>query len=291
MTNKTIAVLLTCHNRCKKTLSCLESFNNVVLPEEYSCVVYLVDDGSTDGTSAAVKLNFPQVNIIQGSGELFWSKGMHLAWETAAKQQAADFYLWLNDDTLLSKHAIVELLGCYFSTYEKDKHSNIIVGACSMSPNDSTFSYGGKSEKGPVIPNGKIQDCKFINGNVVLIPKDIFQMIGNISLDYTHLFGDYDYGLRAQRAGFKCYTTREYIAACPTNMISAWCDPKKKLKIRWQLFHSPKGLNISEYIMYLKRNQISGWFTLTVKAYLKLLFPFFYNKIAAYASSNMSFYL
>ena len=35
---------------------------------------------------------------------------MHLAWETAAKLNDYDFYLWLNDDVTLHKGAISELL-------------------------------------------------------------------------------------------------------------------------------------------------------------------------------------
>ena len=64
-----IAALLTCFNRKDKTITCLNSVLNIIP----TCHVYLVDDASTDGTSEAIKQNFPQVNIIQGNGNLFWS--------------------------------------------------------------------------------------------------------------------------------------------------------------------------------------------------------------------------
>ena len=63
--------------------------------------VYLVDDGSTDGTSEAVKKNFPQVNIIKGDGTLFWNGGMRVAFSKAMESEH-DYYLWLNDDTILN---------------------------------------------------------------------------------------------------------------------------------------------------------------------------------------------
>ncbi len=96
----TIAVLLTCHNRRDKTIQCVTAlYEQAGLEESYSIDVFLVDDASNDGTGEAVKNEFPQVYIIQGNGNLYWNRGMHLAWETAADAQDFDCYLWLNDDT------------------------------------------------------------------------------------------------------------------------------------------------------------------------------------------------
>jgi len=55
----TIAVLITCHNRVRKTLRCL---NALFEAEKGNCTinVYLVDDGSTDGTALSIKENYPQ---------------------------------------------------------------------------------------------------------------------------------------------------------------------------------------------------------------------------------------
>ena len=61
MNSMSIAALITCHNRCEKTKRCLTSLLSV-LPH---IDVYLVDDGSTDGTSEMVKTLFPRVNVIQ----------------------------------------------------------------------------------------------------------------------------------------------------------------------------------------------------------------------------------
>ena len=51
-----IATLLTCHNRKEKTLKCLNSITAQHIPKQVGKIdVFLVDDGSTDGTSEAVK--------------------------------------------------------------------------------------------------------------------------------------------------------------------------------------------------------------------------------------------
>ena len=75
-----IAVLMACHNRVVTTLCCLERlFNNNLADID----VWLVDDGSSDGTETRVRERFPSVNVIKGTGNLYWARGMRLAWEKA----------------------------------------------------------------------------------------------------------------------------------------------------------------------------------------------------------------
>lgn len=92
-----IAAILTCYNRKEKTFQCLASLFEIIP----TCKVYLVDDNSTDGTSTLIHQKFPQVYLIQGNGNLFWSRGMYTAWKEAIKENY-DYYLWLNDDILNS---------------------------------------------------------------------------------------------------------------------------------------------------------------------------------------------
>jgi glycosyltransferase involved in cell wall biosynthesis len=81
-------------------------------PESCSLHVILVDDGSTDGTSAAVLAEFSNVEILHGDGSLFWNRGMHWAFDHALKT-GYDAYLWLNDDTILFKDALINLANTY----------------------------------------------------------------------------------------------------------------------------------------------------------------------------------
>jgi GT2 family glycosyltransferase len=277
---QTIAVLLTCHNRREKTIAGLKTLFGTLLPENFEIEVFLVDDGSTDGTTTTVKKHFHQVNIIKGDGNLFWNQGMRLAWKSAVKQKLYDFYFWLNDDTLLDKDAISNVLECYNEVMSISGEPAIIVGSCRESSEINSFSYGGRDEFGPVLPNGELQTCKYINGNVVIVPHAIYKSVGIFSDDYTHLFGDHDYGLRTILAGYKCYTTKKYIATCPTNKgIPLWCDPKATLVTRLSLLNSPRGLNIKDYNKYRKKFWGNKWIFFAFKVYLKILFPTFYSKL------------
>lgn len=281
MNNKKIAVLITCHNRREKTIKCLKALHSIILPENTKLNIYLVDDGSTDGTKNEVEHKFPHVNVILGSGNLFWNKGMYLAWETATRTEEYDFYLWLNDDTMLSNSALLELMECFEEALNTDKQPAIIVGACQAFEGSNIFSYGGQNKSGPAIPNGNIQTCVYINGNATLISKDIYAKLGNLSEDYTHSIGDSDYGFRAIKAGFKCYTTKNYIAICPPHgELSDWCNPKLTLTQRWKSLHSPKGLNIKEYLIFRKKFWGRKWIIYALKAYIKTIFPGSYSRIS-----------
>lgn len=275
-----LAVLLTCHNRKNKTLKCLKKLFRIHIPNEIDKLdVFLVDDGSNDGTGNSVKKIFPTVNVIQGNGNLFWNKGMRLAWDSAVKSGEYDFYIWLNDDVILEDYALLELFECYYDAISQNNHVSIITGAFKNSIFEEDFSYGGRNEKGDVIPNGSMQQCKFINGNTVLVPKSIFNTLGNLSADYTHGMGDYDYGLRAIKSGFYNYTTKKYIGVCPVNPEPKWSDAQTPLKKRLELFNSPRGLNFKEYIIFRKKFWKNKWIIFAIKAYLKVLFPALYKKM------------
>lgn len=255
-------------------MQCLQSLFEAILPEDYILEVFLVDDGSTDGTGEAVEKEFPEVNVIKGTGNLFWNQGMRLAWKTAAKIKEYDFYLWLNDDTLLDKEALIKFFKVYEDAKKFEQNEVLITSACRALLGEDSFSYGGRNEAGPIEPNGALQSCKYINGNAVLIPKIIFKTIGNLSSDYTHGMGDFDYGLRAAKNGFKCYTTKDYIATCPLNEgIPGWCNPANALSKRWKLLHSPLGLNIKEYNRFRKAFWGKKWLSYALQAYAKMLLP------------------
>jgi GT2 family glycosyltransferase len=199
--------------------------------------VYLVDDGSTDGTTEAVKRDFPSVKIIAGDGNLYWNRGMYVAWEAAANTKTYDYFLWLNDDTNLFTNAVQLVLDAANSL----NSSAIVCGAtCSSSTKEVTYS--GKIKGKSLVPNGNLQACEIINGNFVLVPYKIFDKIGNLDWTFRHAIGDFDYGLRAQKAGFDVFVASEYVGTCETNpTLPKWCLKSTPLLSRFKLLYSPLG--------------------------------------------------
>jgi GT2 family glycosyltransferase len=232
-----IAVLITCHNRRDKTLLCLGSLFRASLQPGYELKVHLVDDGSEDGTGDAVKSQFPEVNIIQGNGSLFWNRGMHLAWKTAVSKHPYDYYIWLNDDVELLVTAISDLIAA-----SKIKPGSIICGT-TQSRHQRIATYGGRDNNGTLLePNGIIQSCHHFNGNLVLVPESVYQIVGNIDPIFPHSMGDFDYALRAKRKGVHSFVCPDFTGICEAHTsISKWCLPGVPFLSRVKSLYSPLG--------------------------------------------------
>lgn len=246
-----IAVLLTCYNRRDTTIRCLQNlFLQSGKDEKFYIEVFLVDDASSDNTAEAVKSLFPEVNVIRGSGNLFWSKGMHLAWKTAAQERDFDFYLWLNDDTYIFPNAILVMLEGYSKSGE-----NAIISGSTKSEITGQLTYGGKSKDGKRLePDGNLKPCIFLNGNFVLVSQNIYKKIGMIDSIFPHSIGDHDYGLRAMKKGFQVLIAPSYIGYCERHeSLPKWCLSKVPLKDRIKSLYSPKGSSHPYYFFIYER--------------------------------------
>lgn len=233
---QTIAVLLTVHNRKAKTLECLQRLYAQLPLDGYQVDVYLTDDGCTDGTPEAVRQQFPQVHIIHGNGNLFWNRGMYTAWQEAAKEDY-DSYLWLNDDTLLLPNALKSLLAS-----SQSKINQAIIVAANRAKNEEKVTYSGHNKNGKITPNGNLQSCDTFNGNCVLIPRYVYQKLGNLDWKFRHAIGDLDYGYRAKRSGIEIYVSSEYLGICDNNpKLPAWARKEIPLLKRLKNLYSPLG--------------------------------------------------
>jgi GT2 family glycosyltransferase len=247
-----IAILLTCFNRKANTLSCLKQL--FCLQQDIE--VYLVDDNSTDGTCEEIILQFPQVNIIKGTGNLFWNRGMNLAWEYAIKNDY-DYYLWLNDDVILYENCFEELFACMNLKKNKAIISGIIESL------DKETLYGGTDAiKQLIVPNGKLNPIANMNGNVVLIPKYVYNILGNLDPYFHHDLGDVDYGWRAIKNGIGVFTTRVAIASGEKNDFCRVRLNNASLSKRFKKLYSPLGSN-PKINFYSKRKQF-GFFNAAV---------------------------
>jgi GT2 family glycosyltransferase len=244
-----IAVLITCHNRRLKTVECLKYlFLQKGIDSVFSLNVFLVDDGCTDGTAQEVAKNYPMVNIISGNGTLFWNRGMRLAWESAHHEKEFDYYLWVNDDTFLFNNALIQLI-------EAKKQDAIVCGT-TISKFSKKITYGGYKNNKKINPNGRIQECDYFNGNVVLIPKSVFNQIGFNDKRFHHTLGDFDYALRAKSIGLKNYIAAEIIGVCESNnYLPKWRSNNIPLFKRLKYLYLPSvGCNPNEYFIFDKRH-------------------------------------
>jgi GT2 family glycosyltransferase len=268
-----IAILLTCHNRKVKTLQCLTAlYAQIGIADTHSIDVFLVDDASTDGTGEAIKNQFIDVNIIPGNGYLYWNRGMHLAWETAAATKDFDYYLWLNDDTFLFEDSLLNMLKAARISYNK-----AVICGSTISFETNTISYGGNSKEGALlIPNGTLQETTSFNGNVVLVPKFVYDQVGILDPRFPHAIGDYEYAQRVRKYNLKSFVAMEYIGSCERNpTLPSWCSASNPLLKRILSLYSPLG-NSHPYYFFIYEFQYFG-LSKALKHFfsihLRLLFP------------------
>ena len=248
-----IAVLMTCHNRKETTLRCLKSLvlEKRVGVGQWKIDVFLVDDGSTDGTREEVgELSGSgrgsgrgRIHLIEGDGTLFWAKGMELAWKTCLQhevekvggggQRRYDGFLWLNDDVELATDALEKLTTALQLQLETP---TIIVGE--LVDSTGRVVYGKRGD--------------LFTGNFVYVPRSVYEKLGMICGDYQHAWADSDYAMRAKRAGVR-------VVSCG---IVGKCEghpnrPSLKglsLRQRWAMLFNPKGWNLHDLWLYRRRN-------------------------------------
>lgn len=267
---KTIAVIITIFNRKEKTISCLRNLTKQNNSNNLKIDIYITDGGSNDGSLEEVKEKFPKVDI-EVKNDVFWNRGMHRSWERATAYKKYDFYLWLNDDVDLYDFCIQELLD---ASKQKDDKA-IIVGATVDSMTRTRLTYGGRID-GIGIPtvNGVLKKVDYFNGNIVLVPNSVYDTLGNLDYYYTHSKGDFDYGIRAKKAGIEVFQCGKALGECDEHpRIDKWCDPEVPFKGRWKMLYKPNGMPPHETFHLEKQTNIAKAIFHYFTVHLRCLFP------------------
>ena len=290
MTIKRVATLITCYNRKQKTLESLRALFDQSALSEIALSVYLVDDGSTDGTTEAIKEVYPQVIILKGSGTLFWNGGMRKAF-AAALEQDYDYYLWLNDDTKLFPNALLTLLQTAQQLTEQGEVNAIVAGS-TQDAETGLLTYGGSVcyrwwhplSFAPIEPEERPKACDVINGNCVLVPKSVVKAVGNLEPAFAHYLGDFDYALRARKQNCSVWIAPGYVGTCPPNLSYQNTQIERtSLSHRLERIMQPKGLptrdltlySFKEWRVFSQRHGGLFWVLYYLMPYRRLIGSFF----------------
>jgi GT2 family glycosyltransferase len=277
-----VAVLLTCYNRKHKTLTFLHSLIDQPEFKNLKADIYLLDDCSTDGTAAAVKDDFPIVNIVNGTGSLFWAGGMLTIWKHAIAQKAYDLFLLFNDDVILQEDSIKRLM----ATYLRAKNNGTILIGSTLSSVSNQVSYGGHSlykldraAYYSVKPDDiETLPCQLGNANIFLVDRCTVERIGLLSNKYTHYLADFDYTITAFRNGVDVLIAPGYYGYCEDDHGVSWLSGKHSLKKRINYLYSVNGLAYKEYLYYIKKHFPADYIGAFAKLWLKTLFPIIWDK-------------
>ena len=204
---KQAAILIACFNRRQMTLRILESVHcSFPLIPDTRFTIFLLDDASSDGTAEAVRESFPLVRVVEGTGSLYWNRGMCAAYEAAKRHGRWDTYVLLNDDLDMQPQSFARIYDCY--RRENGATRTIMVGSV-VTP-DGELLYGGFRRKSRYRPlqlemiathPKQPLDIDTMNGNLVIVPGETFDELGGLDPAYHHNFGDIDLGYSAKKNG------------------------------------------------------------------------------------------
>lgn len=254
-----IFVVIPVHNRILYTQSCLLSLRDQRF-RNYEVVV--VDDGSTDGTGDMVITEFPEVTLLRGDGNLWWSASTNLGVEYAL-DEGADYIITLNNDTLVAEDFLEKMF------LWAEKTPNSLLGAFAIDAGTKKPVYGG--ERINWITAGYVNllavldkeqwtglhEVTHFPGRGLLIPSIVFKKIGLFAADiFPQSAADEDFTHRAIRAGFPVYCNYDArIHIYPNESGDAVLRNKKSLFNYWgHLFSFKGGGNIMRFVHYAIRN-------------------------------------
>lgn len=197
-------------NGREDTLACLRSLSSVDAPA--GTEVLVVDNGSTDGSEAAVREAFPAVDFLQTGSNLGFAGGNN-AGIRRALEGGAEAVLLLNNDTEVDPGFLKPMV----EELESDPRTGIVgaVIAYYEAP-DRLWAFGGgrfdtatgwvRHLQAPVaVESLQTRGSRhfYVTGCTMLLRRELIEEVGGLATSYFHFCEDVDLCLKAERAGWK----------------------------------------------------------------------------------------
>lgn len=222
-----LAVLMTSHDRRARTLSALRALEEQRgLPAGATLGVHLVDTGSTDGTPEAVRLRHPTVEVMSVGADTPPNLALRIASRNSRSGGGGGgplggapggpthlwtHQLWLDDRVELFPDALANLL----RTAGAAGPGTVVVGAVRNAYGDTVYS-GRRGRSLTLVEPGehRPEPCDTYDGRVILVPRAVYDLVGDPDKVFRHRMGDYDHGCRARRAGVTAFVAPGHAGEC-----------------------------------------------------------------------------
>jgi hypothetical protein len=214
-----IAVIILTFNQCERTLACLESLLKI---EEPAFHILLWDNGSKDGTAAAVQQKFPQVLVHGHPTNLGVASGRNAAARLARETWHLTHMVFLDNDMRLEPNFIYGLLQPFLD----DPNVGQTQAKLRFMDDPQRINDGGGSRinfvLGQTLPVGydeidrgqydTVKPC-ISCGGAMMVRSDVFEQLDGFDAVFDP-FGpeDSDFSLRLQRAGYKALYSPQAVA-------------------------------------------------------------------------------
>lgn len=208
--DQTVAVVILNWNGGEDILECVQS---VFESSHKALDVVIVDNGSVDGSSDAIRSRFPHVHFLVNAHNLGFAKGSNQGMEWAL-ERGIQYVLLLNGDARLNANTLDELVAV--AEGENDKVvacPRIYLGRPTNGVNRLWFAYGTVKLWAGLFQNpafnqidapkwSEPRDMEYASGCCMLIPLQILQQVGMLDEAFFAYCEDIDFSLRVRKAGF-----------------------------------------------------------------------------------------
>ena len=208
-----LSIIIVSWNTCDLLLQCLRTLADT--PGNLSVEVTVVDNGSTDGTAAAVKHAFAWAKVIR----IPTNQGFAAGNNVGIKSSTGRYVMLLNSDTLVSPGALTGLVEFM------ERHRDVgAVGPRLLQSNGKPqpFAFGGDPTPGYLVRRGlfrlvlkralydwntnQVQTVNWVSGACLLARREAIEKTGLLDENMFMYFEDNDWCLRIRRAGWTvCY--------------------------------------------------------------------------------------
>lgn len=250
----------------KNGRSHLEELLPTIEAQTYPAVeIIVVDDASTDDTTAYVHQNHPQVRIIPFKKGPNFAAGNNLGIQNAA----GDLIFLLNNDTVLDPHCIYHLVAAFLKQpdcggvaakmhfYDNRPFLN------GLGTTIRRFGFGhdlgiGSLDVGQF---DTVTAVPFLCFGAALIPKARFEEVGLIDEGYTFYYEDADWSYQARALGYELIAAPKAIvyhkfASSTESLPSSF---KKRLVTRNRLWFAWKNLPLQQLLPQLLLYGLDDW--------------------------------
>jgi GT2 family glycosyltransferase len=211
-----ITVILPTYNRKNSLEIILRQLFSQDMDKTINIIIIVINDGSSDGTTGMLNMEFPNTIVITGTGNWWYTKCMNEGFKIAKKFNP-DYVLTLNDDIEIETNYITELLKA-----SNNVGSNSIVGSISITKEDNAviFTSGVKKiiawrmkqihyiKPFTIIKKEKLTGCyptQVLPGRGMLIPFRILEKMNYFDETFVQYHSDTDFCYRAVKKRIKLF--------------------------------------------------------------------------------------
>ena len=174
--------------------------------------IIVVDNGSKDDSLSKLRRDFPEIDFIESSINSGFAGGNNLGIRFAIRNYSPDYFLLLNNDTIVHEDFLGKMLkrafgdkniGCVVpKIYFFDKTDYLYYAGGKIGCLSGLGKHYGRKKKDSENYN-KTKEVSFANGCCMLLSCSILSAVGGFDEDYFAVQEDVDLSLRIRKKGFK----------------------------------------------------------------------------------------